>query len=126
MTSLSKIKKRNWCFVVWPDSAPENWRDILQQTGNLFAISPLHDSDINPDNTLKKPHYHVIMNYEGPTTYNNALNVAKLVNANTIQPLEQIRGYYRYFTHKDNPEKFQYSEKDITTINGFDINNYLK
>ena len=126
MTSLSKIKKRNWCFVVWPDSAPDNWRDILQQTGNLFAISPLHDSDINPDNSLKKPHYHVIMNYEGPTTYNNALNVAKLVNANTIQPLEQIRGYYRYFTHKDNPEKFQYSEKDITTINGFDINNYIE
>ena len=109
------IKKRNWCFVVWPDSAPSNWRDILQQTGLMFAISPLHDSDINPTGETKKPHYHVIMVYGGPTTEKVAFSVAKQVGANCVQALEQIRGYYRYFTHKDNPEKFQYSENDITT-----------
>lgn len=126
MSSLSKIKKRNWAFIVWTDSAPINWRDILQETGLMFAISPLHDSDINPTGEQKKEHYHVIMTYDGPTTFNNALNVAKSVGANTVQPLEQIRGYYRYFTHKDNPEKFQYNESNITTINGFDINNYIE
>lgn len=123
---IKKIKKRNWAFVVWPDSAPSNWRDLLQETGLMFAISPFHDKDINPDGEVKKPHYHVIMTYDGPTTFNNALSVAKLANANTVQPLEQIRGYYRYFTHFDNPEKYQYDEKDITTINGFDINNYIE
>lgn len=123
---MSTIKKRNWAFVVWPDSAPQNWRDLLQESGLLFAISPLHDKDINPDNTPKKPHYHVIMCFEGPTTYNNALSVAKKTNANTVQPLEQIRGYYRYFTHFDNPEKYQYNDREITTINGFDINNYIE
>lgn len=123
---LKKIKKRNWAFVVWPDSAPENWRDLLQETGLMFAISPYHNKDINPDGTEKKPHYHVIMTYDGPTTFNNALQVAKLTNANTVQPLEQIRGYYRYFTHIDNPEKYQYKDSEITTINGFDINNYIE
>lgn len=123
---MKNIKKRNWAFVLWPDSAPSNWYDILQESGLLFAISPLHDSDLNPDNSLKKPHYHIIMVFDGPTTFNNALNVAKRVNANTVQPLEQIRGYYRYFTHKDNPEKYQYSDNDITTINGFNINNYIE
>lgn len=123
---LKKIKKRNWAFIVWPDSAPTNWRDLLQDTGLMFAISPLHDKDINATGESKKAHYHVIMTYEGPTTYNNALTVAKLTNANTVQPLEQIRGMYRYFTHIDNPEKYQYNDKDITTINGFDINNYIE
>lgn len=118
-------KKRNWAFIVYLDSAPENWRDILQETGLLFAISPYHDKDVNPDGTLKKPHYHVIACWDGPTTYNNALNVTKLVNATVPQPLEQIRGYYRYFTHMDNPEKYQYDSKEIFTINGFNIDNYV-
>lgn len=123
---LKKIKKRNWAFIVWNDSKPTNWKDILQETGLMFAISPLHDKDINPTGEPKKAHYHVIMTYDGPTTFNNALNVAKSVNANTVQPLEQIRGYYRYFTHLDNPEKYQYNDSEITTINGFDINNYIE
>lgn len=123
---MKNIKKRNWAFVLWPDSAPINWYDILQESGLLFAISPLHDKDLNPDNSIKKSHYHIIMVFDGPTTFNNALNVAKRVGANTVQPLEQIRGYYRYFTHKDNPEKYQYNDNDITTINGFNINNYIE
>lgn len=124
--SKTNIKKRNWAFVVWPDSAPDNWRDLLQESGLMFAISPLHDKDVNPDGEPKKPHYHVIMCFDGPTTYKNALSVAERTNANTVQPLEQIRGYYRYFTHIDNPEKYQYDDKEITTINGFDINNYIE
>ena len=123
---MKNIKKRNWAFIVYLDSAPQNWRDILQETGCLFAISPYHDSDINADGTPKKPHYHVIVCYDGPTSYNVIKRICDSVNATIPQPLEQIRGYYRYFTHKDNPEKFQYNEEDITTINGFDINNYIE
>ena len=121
-----KIKKRNWAFILYLDSAPSNWRDILQETGCMYAISPYHDMDINADGSLKKPHYHIIVCYDGPTSYNVIKRITDSVNATIPQPLEQIRGYYRYFTHKDNPEKYQYSEKDITTINGFDINNYIE
>lgn len=123
---LKKIKKRNWAFILYLDSAPHNWRDILQETGLMFAISPYHDKDLNADGEPKKPHYHIIMCFDGPTTYNNAKSITERVNATIPQPLEQIRGYYRYFTHLDNPEKYQYDESDITTINGFDINNYIE
>ena len=37
------VKKRNWAFVLYPESAPENWREELQKTGLQCAISPLHD-----------------------------------------------------------------------------------
>lgn len=120
------IKKRNWAFILYLDSAPANWRDILQETGCQYAISPYHDKDINPDGTLKKPHYHIIVCYDGPTSYNVILRITQSVNATIPQPLEQIRGYYRYFTHMDNPEKYQYSQDDISTINGFNINNYIE
>ena len=121
-----KIKKRNWAFILYLDSAPSNWRDILQETGCMYAISPYHDKDINADGSPKKPHYHIIVCYDGPTSYNVIKRITDSVNATIPQPLEQIRGYYRYFTHKDNAEKYQYSESDITTINGFNINNYIE
>lgn len=122
---LKNVKKRNWAMVLYPDSAPSDWKDILQRTGLQCAISPLHDKDINADNTPKKPHYHIILIYEGPTTFNNVKGLCDTLNQPIPQPLDSIRGYYRYLVHKDNPEKYQYDEYKISTLNGFDISNYL-
>ena len=120
------IKKRYWAFILYPESAPTNWREQLQDTGLQIAISPLHDKDLNADNTPKKAHYHIILCYEGPTTYNNVLYLTSSLNQPIPQPLDSIRGYYRYFVHKDNAEKYQYNEFDISTLNGFDIKDYLE
>lgn len=122
-----KVKKRHWAFVLYPESAPKDWKDQLKQAGLKCAVSPLHDKDVNPTGEPKKPHYHVILSYEGPTTYNNvkALTNGKL-GQTVPQPLEQIRGYYRYLTHEDNPEKAQYDKVDIETINGFDIADFVE
>lgn len=120
------IKKRNWAFVLYPESAPENWRDMLQQSGLQCAVSPLHDKDIDPNGEPKKPHWHIILIYSGPTSFNVVKSLCDSLNAPIPQALEQVRGYYRYLTHKDNPEKAQYDEKDITTINGFNIADYTE
>jgi hypothetical protein len=48
------------------------------------------------------------------------------LNAPIPQPLEQIKGYYRYLTHKDNPEKAQYNESEIECINGFSIRDHIE
>ena len=123
--TLKNVKKRYWAFILYPESAPNNWREKLQESGIQCAISPLHDKDFNPDNTPKKAHYHIILAYEGPTTYSNVCYLTISLGQPIPQPLEQLRGYYRYLVHKDNPEKYQYNEWEITTINGFDIKNYL-
>lgn len=119
-------KKRNWAFVVYPESAPENWLDLLGQTGLPVALSPLHDKDKNPDDTEKKPHWHAIVCYGGPTSYNVVKRLTDQLNAPIPQALEAVRGYYRYLTHKDNPEKYQYSERDIKTLNGFNISDFVE
>lgn len=124
------VKKRNWWFVLYPESAPPDWRDRLRATGLPIAISPLHDKDVYDDGEQagqpKKPHHHVILAYPGPTTYSV---VCKLVQGELgqpiPQPLEAIRGGYRYFSHADNPEKYQYDAKDIETLNGFNILDYV-
>lgn len=118
---MGDVKKRNWAFVLYPESAPSDWREQLQSTGLQCAISPLHEFDTNPTGECKKAHYHIILAYSGPTSYRVVKSLCDKLNCPIPQPLEQIKGMYRYLTHKDNPEKFQYDEKDITTINGFNI-----
>lgn len=122
---MRNVKKRYWAMILYPESAPTDWREKLRETGIQCAISPLHDKDINADNTPKKPHYHIILCYEGPTTYKNVVALCDSLNQPIPQPLEQLRGYYRYLVHKDNPEKYQYDETMITSLNGFDVSNYL-
>ena len=142
----SSIKKRNWAFFVYPTkeqldavgsaydgsdgygSAPDDWIQQLQLSGLQYAISPLHDKDKHEDGSgrTKKPHYHVIVIYGSPTTYNNVKNLTDSFNAPIPQALEQVRGYYRYLTHKDNPDKYQYDEEDIVTGGGFNIADYIE
>ena len=120
------LKKRNWAFVVYPESAPSDWIEQLQQCGVVGAISPLHDKDLNATGEPKKAHWHVIVTYEGPTAQSVVERLTERLNAPKPIPLEQVRGYYRYLTHKDNPEKAQYDEKDIQTLNGFNIRDFVE
>lgn len=123
------IKKRNWAMVLYPESAPADWREQLQQTGLQGAISPLHDSDTDTDGETVKPkkaHYHIILCYAGPTSYAVVKSLTDKLGQPHPQPLEQVRGYYRYFTHKDNPEKYQYDEKNISCFNGFSISDFVE
>lgn len=123
---MAIYKKRNWSFVVYPESAPENWVDILQATGLPVAISPLHNKDINATGEAKKPHWHILVCYDGPVSQKNVSRITEQLNSPLPQGLDSVRGMYRYFTHKDNPEKAQYSENDIKTLNGFNIAQYIE
>ncbi|MBQ8322017.1 MAG: replication protein [Clostridia bacterium] len=117
----NNVKKRNWAFVLYPESAPSDWREQLKKSGLLCAVSPLHDKDLDPTGEPKKAHHHVIVVYSGPTTYNAVASFTASLNATIPQPLESVKGMYRYLTHKDNPEKYQYEEHEILTLNGFNI-----
>lgn len=115
---------------MYPESAPNNWREQLEKTGLRCAISPLHDKDIYDDGEQKglpkKPHYHVILCYEGPQTYNAVKAITERLRQPIPQPLDSIRGAYRYLTHDDHPDKFQYSKAEITFLNGFDYRDYVE
>lgn len=120
------VKKRNWAFVLYPESAPVDWLERIQKSGVMAAVSPLHDKDVNATGEPKKPHYHVILVYGNPTTFKNVESFTKSLNQPIPQALEQVRGYYRYLTHMDNPEKAQYPASEIRTLNGFDIGDFVE
>lgn len=117
------IKKRFWWFILYPESAEPEWIEIIKMRGLPFAVSPLHEYDVfNDEGELKKPHYHVILCYPGPTTFNNvkSLSVDEL-KATIPKPIDFIKGAYDYLTHKNDADKFHYDEDEIQTYNGFYI-----
>lgn len=116
------IKSRYWSFIVYPDSCIENWARELEEKGLRFAVSPLHDKDMNPDGSPKKPHWHVLIEYDGPKTYKSIKEeICDQIGATIPKKVESLRGYYRYLTHMDNPEKADYTGEQVDEYNGFHL-----
>lgn len=132
------MKSRYWTFIAYPESVEKNWIDILEETGLQFAVSPLHDKDIEKcltpedfkkENLIeingdkyyyKKAHWHILVMYEGPKTYKSFKEeVCDKVKGTIPKKVESVRGMYAYLTHKNNPEKAQYKQEDIREYNDF-------
>lgn len=114
------LRTRNFATVVYPDSAPENWREILQEQFVPAFISPLHDKDTNPTGDAKKPHFHVLIMFDSVKTKDQAQELFKRIGGVGVEVVQSLRGYARYLCHLDNPEKARYSEDDVTCFCGSD------
>lgn len=119
-------RTRNWTIIVYPESAPDNWRDILDNYHIGWLCSPLHDKDVNPDGKLKKAHWHVVLVFENKKSFAQIKDIADKLNSPIPQKVEGIRGMVRYLIHLDNPEKYQYSKDDIENHGVYDIERYFK
>lgn len=120
------IKGRDWTFIIYPESSPENWRDILDDTHMQWVESPMHNQDKNPDGSLKKAHWHVLLRAEGPITITAVKNIIEPLNTPVPQKVGSAKGMVRYFAHLDNPEKHRYDVNDIIPHNGADIADFFK
>lgn len=109
---------RNWNFLVYPDSAPSNWLDILTASHLPIALS-LHDSDDDGKGGILKPHYHGIVRYPNTTTFKNVSRLMQSVNSPFPIQCVDLYGSYQYLTHANAPDKFQYKSDDIILLNGF-------
>lgn len=112
-------RSRNWAAVLYPESAAENWMDVIDDLHITAYVSPLHDKDTNPDGTPKKPHWHILLAYEGVKSFEQVKQVWDAIHAvPEPRPVNSLRGYARYLTHMDNPEKYQYAAADVRCFGG--------
>lgn len=120
-------RTRNWTFIVYPESAPENWRDILNDLHIEWVESPLHDRDVNhATGELKKEHWHVLVMFEGKKSYEQVAELIKPLNCPAPQMVPSVKGLVRYMAHLDDPNKAQYSKSDIIGHGGADVMELLK
>lgn len=118
--SSGKGRTRNFACVVYPESAPDDWQNILSEQFVPAFISPLHDKDLNPTGEPKKPHYHVLIMFDNVKTTEQAKELFTLIGGVGCEKVNSVRGYARYLCHLDNPEKVQYSIDDIVSFAGAD------
>jgi hypothetical protein len=117
---------RNWSWIIYPESAPDNWRTLLDETGEKWIESPLHDSDFNETtDEKKKPHWHIIVSFANKKSYRQAKEVSEKLNAPEPKRVNSLQGAVQYLWHRNNPEKFQYDKSKVVAHNGFKYRQYL-
>lgn len=134
-----------WSFIIYEDSAPDNYLEKLQATGMQIALSPWHDKDtwnhdspemVNAETgeiipkgaryrvgSAKKVHRHGIIKCDKKTSWRemNAL-LQKMLNCPYIQKCYSLKGAFEYFLHINDPLKYQgYFKDEIIKLNGFVI-----
>lgn len=121
-------KSKYFCAILYPDSTTYDYDCVIKALANehlTFAVSPIHDKDVEEDGSKKKAHYHLLLAYSSATTLNNIRGWFKVCglpesDLHSVRVCASGIGYYRYLTHKDNPEKAQYNAKDIRVFNDSD------
>lgn len=135
---MAKPKHRYFAIIVYPESLPENWKELLENMGRPVAISPLHNLDkvenpVADGHEYKKAHYHVLWIEANPITVDAVRNKFKRVlgtNAvNHVEIVDSVEHYYNYLTHESKDairkNKHKYDAKDIVKLNDFDIDRYV-
>jgi hypothetical protein len=113
-------RTRNYATVVYMDSAPSNWLEILESLFVPTFISPYHNLDVNPTGEIKKPHYHVLMMYDSVKTREQAAENFSKFGGVGCEVVNSTRGYARYLCHLDNPDKHQYDIDEVRSLCGAD------
>lgn len=118
---------RQWALVVYPESAPPGWREVLDELHIEWVESPLHDKDVDSGTgEVKKPHWHVLLLFDGPKSYDQVKEISDALRAPIPQRCHSARGAVRYMGHLDNPDKYQYGTAGIVGHGGVDVAELLK
>ena len=119
---MSETKKyRYFQFLVYQESAPDDWREILKKSLGKYAISPVHSAD----EEISKPHWHVIYKHGNPCSLDFAKSVIPggIAANGYVEPCLHPGNAQRYLVHLDQPEKEQFADgvNAITVLNGFPL-----
>lgn len=122
MASSNKLptRSRNFACVVYPESAPKDWQQILSDQHINCIVSPLHDQDKNPDGVHKKDHYHVMLVYDSLKSVAQASAIFEMIGGVGCIVVESLRQMARYFCHLDNPDKAPYKKSDVKVFGDLD------
>jgi hypothetical protein len=119
-------RTRSWTCVLYPESVPENWKEIIDDLHIEWIQSPLHDKDLNATKEVKKPHWHILLLFGGVKSYEQVKELTDKLNGPIPERCHNAKAMVRYMAHLDNPEKAQYRVEDIKAYGGVDVTELLK
>lgn len=119
---------RNWfievnpgadCFEEKPLNAGSDQERISPKfEGTIWVLKPIfyafirHDQDIEDTGEPKPPHYHLVIKFAQPKTFQT---MQKLFPGAHIEMSQSVSSSVQYLTHQNQPNKAQYSGNQIIT-----------
>lgn len=127
-TKNVNVRARYWTFILYPESAPEDWFNWLEGKGVSAVISPCHNKDVNKKTgELKKAHYHILLMFSGKKSYTQIKAVTDELNATRPETLiGDPNSMVQYFLHIGKPGKHLYPKSELRTIGTVDLDRLLK
>lgn len=126
---MAKEKRSNkWAFLIYKESAPDNYFNVLEELHVPFVLSPWHDEDIDKKTgQVKKSHKHGAFYFDSLKSYTQVSELVadKLHGPAHVEIIMSPKGMYDYFIHAENSEKALYKIEDIESGCGFDLNKFL-
>ena len=126
---MVKDKRSNkWAFLIYQESAPKNYLDVLEEMHIPFVLSPWHDKDVNKETGgFKKAHKHGVLFFESLKSYTQVseLLTERLNTPSHVEVVMSPKGMYDYFIHAENPDKTLYNMDEIESGCGFDLDQFL-
>lgn len=126
---MTKEQRSNkWTFLIYEESASENYLDVLEDIHVPFVLSPWHNKDVNKETgEVKKSHKHGAFYFSSLKSYSQVSELIKdkLNGPAHVEPVMSPKGMYDYFVHADNPDKTPYDINDIESGCGFELDKFL-
>lgn len=111
---------RVWATIVYVESAPDNFRDIIERWHIPALLSPVHNMDKKDDGELKKEHYHLMVWFEGKKSKDQVIDLFREVGGVGCEKVSSKIGMARYLCHLDNKDKASYNPEDVIEFCGAD------
>lgn len=120
-------RTRNFATIVYEESAPEGWLDILDSYHIPAFVSPLHSRDLKEDNSgeFKKPHWHVLIMFAGKKSPDSVKELTESFGGVGLEKVQTLKAYARYLCHLDDDDKAQYNPEEVLCFGGSDYRRYL-
>lgn len=111
-------RSRNWGIITY-DILEYHLFDFLDNDEHINHYAFIkHCCDKNEDGTFKEPHYHILINYSTSISGTALITYIKskipYFQSNImLEPITDKYAMYRYLSHKDDLDKYQYDDSDI-------------
>lgn len=125
---VKERRSNKWAFLMYKESAPEKYLEVLESLHVPFVLSPWHDKDVYLETgEIKKTHKHGALYFDSLKSYSQVSELVsdKLNGPAHVEVVLSPKGLYDYFIHAENPDKTPYSVDDIESGAGFELEKFL-
>lgn len=113
-------RARVWATILYTESCASDYQQIISSWHVPALVSPLHDRDREESGELKKPHYHLMIWFEGKKSRDQVKMLFTKVCGVGCEKVDSKIGMARYLCHLDNEDKAKYSVSDVVQFSGAD------